>query len=186
LSRCMRVAAIPLALHAVAGYAQEPMRPQPLKSGLEFTGADVRALQQDDFANPGMLWVVRGEKLWQEAAGASGKSCAFCHGDAARSMHGIATNYPQIDKPTNMLLNLEGRIQQCREQRQQAPALHYESEDLLALTAFIANQSRGMPMRVTIDEGNRTHFEAGRAIYYRRMGQMNLACAHCHQQNWGR
>jgi sulfur-oxidizing protein SoxA len=184
--RCIRLTVIPLLLHAVVGYAQEPMLPLPLKSGLEFTSPDVRALQQDDFGNPGMLWVTRGEKLWQEAAGASGKSCASCHGDAASSMRGVAARYPLIDKTTNTLLNLEGRIQQCREQRQQAPALRYESDDLLGLTAFVAHQSRGMPIQVTIDEANRAHFDAGRAMYYRRVGQLNLACANCHQQNWDR
>ena len=60
----------------------EPQKPSPLKSGIEFASADVRKLQADDFANPGMLWVARGEKLWSEPAGKSGKSCAGCHGDA--------------------------------------------------------------------------------------------------------
>jgi sulfur-oxidizing protein SoxA len=41
-------------------------------------------------------------------------------------------------------------------------------------------------MNVTIDQQNRSHFEAGRAMYYRRMGQMNLSCAQCHQDNWGK
>jgi sulfur-oxidizing protein SoxA len=166
--------------------AQEAIRPSPLKSGLDFTSPEVRALQQDDFGNPGMLWVTHGEKLWNEAAGASGKSCASCHGDAAGSMRGVATRYPLIDKTTNTLLNLEGRIQQCREQRQQAPALRNESDDLLGLTAFVANQSHGMPIQITIDGANRAHFEAGRATYFRRVGQLNLACANCHQQNWDR
>ena len=65
-----------LALIAVAGHAQNAAKPEPLKSGLEFTGPEVRELQRDDFANPGMLWITRGERLWQEPAGAAGKSCA--------------------------------------------------------------------------------------------------------------
>ena len=32
--------------------------------------------------NPGMLWVLDGEELWRQPAGASGRSCADCHGDA--------------------------------------------------------------------------------------------------------
>ena len=35
--------------------AQEAQRPQPLKSGLDFTGPEVQELQKDDFANPGGL-----------------------------------------------------------------------------------------------------------------------------------
>ena len=45
---------------AAAASAAEPQRPTPLKSGIEFASADIRALQADDFANPGMLGGVRG------------------------------------------------------------------------------------------------------------------------------
>ena len=37
---------------ALTAHAQSPERPAPLKSGLEFSSADVRSLQADDFANP--------------------------------------------------------------------------------------------------------------------------------------
>ena len=164
----------------------EPQRPTPLKSGIEFASADIRALQSDDFANPGMLWVVRGEKLWQERAGKEHQSCAGCHGDAKASMRGVATRYPLLDPGAARLINLEGRIMQCRERRQQAEPLRYESDELLALTAYVAQQSRGMPLNVSIDWQNRGHFEAGRATFYRRLGQLNLSCAHCHQDNWGK
>ena len=166
--------------------AQQAARPQPLKSGIEFAGAEVRALQHDDFANPGMLWVARGEKLWREPAGAESQSCASCHGDAKTSMAGVATRYPLLDPGATRLVNLEGRIMECREQRQHALPLKYESEELLALTAYVRHQSRGMPVKVVIDGQSRRHFEAGRDLYYRRMGQMNLSCAQCHQQNWGK
>ncbi|MEO8442176.1 MAG: sulfur oxidation c-type cytochrome SoxA [Betaproteobacteria bacterium] len=175
-----------LAMFFTGALAQQPVKPQPLKSGLEFTGPEVRELQHDDFANPGMLWISRGETLWQEAAGHDGKSCAACHGDARTAMKGAATRYPRIDEGSARLINLEGRIQQCRERRQQAEPFRYESADLLALTAYVAQQSRGMPMNVTIDWQNRRNFEAGRAMYYRRTGQMNLSCAQCHQDNWGK
>jgi sulfur-oxidizing protein SoxA len=165
--------------------AQDAVRPQPLKSGLEFTGADARALQQDDFANPGMLWVARGEKLWSEVTGSAGKSCASCHGDAGKTMKGVSAGYPKLDAGGE-LLNLEGRINQCRADRQHAAPLKYESDDLLGLTAYVANQSRGMPIKVELNAANRAHFEAGREMYYRRQGQLNLACAHCHEKNWGR
>src|SRR5207302_837223 len=40
--------------------------------------------------------------------------------------------------------------------------------------------------RASIAGPAREHFEAGRAAYYRRRGQMNLACAHCHEASWGK
>jgi L-cysteine S-thiosulfotransferase len=63
--------------------AADAERPQPLKSGIEFASNDVRSLQADDFANPGMLWVTRGESSWKARAGAVDKTCADCHGNAA-------------------------------------------------------------------------------------------------------
>src|SRR3974390_206123 len=55
---------------ALAPHAQERRIPiDQLKSGITFSAASVQGLQADDFANPGMLWVERGEKLWTERAG---------------------------------------------------------------------------------------------------------------------
>jgi sulfur-oxidizing protein SoxA len=171
---------------SVAASGAEPQRPQPLKSGIEFAGDDLRKLQADDFANPGMLWVERGAKLWSAAAGKAGKSCTDCHRDAAGSMKGVAARYPRADAGAGRIVNLEERINLCRARNQQAPALPYESDELLGLTAYVAHQSRGQPVAVTVDEASRGSFERGRAQYEKRIGQMNLACAHCHDRNWGR
>ena len=172
-------------LLTLSAAAAEAPRPQP-KSGIEYAGSDVRALQADDFGNPGMLWVARGEKLWNAPAGRSEKSCSSCHRDAPTTMKGVATRYPRMDAGGRELLNLEGRINQCRVQQQGAETWRYESEELLSLTAYVAHQSRGMPVNVQINEANRVNFERGRDIYYRRQGQMNLACTHCHERNAGR
>jgi sulfur-oxidizing protein SoxA len=184
----LRRAAGALALLLASGDALAQERAIPLdqlKSGSVFLGADLRALQNDDFANPASLWLARGEKLWSEPAGSSGKSCASCHGEAAKSMRGVAASYPKLDS-SGRLLNLEGRINQCRSERQRAEPLRYESEELLSITAYVAHQSKGMPIAVSIDGPARAHFDAGRAFYYQRRGQMNLSCAHCHEANWGK
>lgn len=168
---------------ALPAHAQQERHP---KSGIEYAGADVRALQADDFANPGMLWVTRGEKLWKSAAGRDGKSCASCHQDAAAGMKGVAARYPRLDAASGKIINIEGRINRCRERKQAADPLRYESEELLALTAYVAHQSRGMAVTPVNDAAARAHLERGRDIFFRRQGQMNLACVHCHQQNAGR
>lgn len=182
-----RVLAVVVACCAASAAAQERVLPlSALRSGITFAGADVRTMQADELANPGMLWVERGEKLWNAAAGASGKSCASCHGAAQTSMRGVAARYPKFDADAGSVLDLEARIVDCRTRREQAPALARESEDLLALTAFVSYQSRGVPLAVSIDGPARVAFERGREFYARRHGQMNLACTHCHDQNWGK
>ncbi|HKA38862.1 MAG TPA: sulfur oxidation c-type cytochrome SoxA [Burkholderiales bacterium] len=182
----LRLAAIVLTAAAGAAGGAEPQRPSPLKSGSEFVSQDLRRLQADDFANPGMLWVTRGAKLWSEPAGNGGQSCAACHGDAAKSMKGVAARYPRVDPAAARLVNLEDRINLCRERNQRAAPLERESGDLLALAAHVAHQSRGMPGAVSLDPQSRPGFERGRTLYETRIGQMNLACAHCHDRSWGK
>ena len=165
---------------------ERPIPRSALKQGSEFAGAEVRAMQADEFANPGMLWVTRGERLWREAPNGAAKSCAGCHGEAQSSMKGAAARYPRVDAETARLVNMAGRVNICRERHQKVEPLPHESEALLALTAYVTYQSRGMPMSVAIDNQNGSFFERGRDRYYKRLGQMNLACAQCHDRNWGR
>ena len=180
-------------LCALPGLSCTPAAAQPratglpeLRSGGTYMGADLKTMQADDFANPGMLWVEKGEKMWHARAGAKEHACASCHADAKASMKGVAARYPAIDAKSKQLLNLEGRINQCRSRQQGAAALAYESEELLALTSYVAHQSRGMPLNVSIAAAAQPHFEQGRVQYQRRIGQMNLACMHCHDWNAGK
>jgi len=175
-----------LALFALTAPAAEPQRPQPLKSGSELASGELRAMQGDDFANPGMLWVAKGEQLWGEAPGGAAKPCSGCHGDARTTMKGVAARYPRVDPGAGRLVNIEGRINLCRTRHQGVEPLAYESDELLSLTAYVAHQSRGMPVSVTLDSQNRRNYERGREFYHQRRGQMNLACTHCHDRNWGR
>jgi sulfur-oxidizing protein SoxA len=69
---------------------------------------------------------------------------------------------------------------------QQAPPFAYESRELLALTAYVASQSRDIPMQVSVDGPARPYFEEGRTFYSMRQGQLDLACQHCHEDNWGK
>src|SRR5438309_11852344 len=108
-----------------------------------------------------MLWVERGEKIWSEPVGTKNLACARCHKDT--SMRGVAARYPKVDKASGKLVNLEGRINLCRTDRMGAERLRYESEELLALTAYLARQSLGAPIAASIDGAARAHFEAGRA-----------------------
>jgi L-cysteine S-thiosulfotransferase len=170
---------------ALAAAAAE-IAPEAKRSGYEFAGRETRAMQDDDTANPGMLWVLQGEALWAKKGGAADRSCADCHSDARTSMKGIAARYPAFDAALGHPLDLEQRINQCRTERQQAEPLAWESADLLALTAFVARQSRGLPITVPIDARLRVLSDLGKELFHRREGQMNLSCSQCHDDNWGK
>src|SRR5262249_26853547 len=62
----------------------------------------------------------------------------------------------------------------------------FESRDLLALTAFVARQSRGSPIEAGADPQLEPFIAKGRALYSQRQGQLNLACANCHNDNWNK
>ena len=162
----------------------EPTRPSPLKGGVEFQSADTKALEADDFANPGMLWVTRGEALWSQPRGEAKAACSSCHD--ATSMKGVTARHPRFDPALGRVVNVEERVNACVANRQRAPRLAWESEELLSLTAFIARQSRGMPMAVSIDGPARATFDNGRDLYFKRIGQLHLACTNCHDAAWGK
>ncbi len=154
------------------------------RSGYSFMTPETQAIQNDDTANPGMLWVLDGEKLWNSKSGAAAKACTDCHGDASASMKGVAARYPAFDKTLGRPVNLEQRINLCRAGKQQASPLPYESHDLLALSAFVARQSRDLPIAVGTDPQLQPFVAKGRELFKQRQGQLNLSCSNCHDDNW--
>jgi L-cysteine S-thiosulfotransferase len=174
--------AIALAASAFAGEVPSADR----RSGYDFMSRETRAMQDDDTANPGLLWMLEGGTLWTRKTGASGRACVDCHGDASATMQGVAARHPAFDAAKGRPVSLEQRINLCRTDRQQAPVLAWESRELLALAAYVARQSRGLPIDIGVDQRTQPFLDAGRATFHRRQGQLNLACSQCHDANWGR
>jgi sulfur-oxidizing protein SoxA len=162
--------------HAVDGRA----------SGYLFLDQETKALQDDPFENPGLLWVEQGRALWETVDGREGKSCASCHGAAERSMRGVGATYPGLDEAQDRLLGLEERINLCRTRHMAAEPYPYESQELLALTAFVGHQSSGMAVAPEVGGPARRFFELGRELYHRRRGQLDLSCANCHEDLVGK
>jgi L-cysteine S-thiosulfotransferase len=175
------IAAALLVVGAV-GAAEIPQADR--RSGYSFMKPDTKTMQDDDTANPGMLWVLNGETLWNRKTGAADKACADCHGNARASMKGVAARYPAFDKATGRPIDLEQRINSCRANHQQATPLPFESRELLALTAFVARQSQGAPIETGADPQLAPFVAKGRELYMQRQGQLNLGCTNCHDDNW--
>jgi len=150
------------------------------RSGFEDMGAATQAMQKDDALNPGMLWVQDGEALWKQPAGVSGKACLSCHAAAQSSMRGVAARYPAFDTGLGRPITLSQRINQCRQQHQQASPLRPESQDLLGLEAYVALQSRGLPLAPPDDARLDPFRQRGQQLFAQRIGQLNLSCAQCH------
>ena len=143
------------------------------RSGFDTMSPALQAMQRDDAGNPAMLWVEGGRELW-------GQRCSACHGDAARSMTGVAARYPAFDAKLMKPVTLMQRIQAHN------PQLKTESDELLSVAAFLALQSRGMPIAPPDDARLRPFEAKGKTLFERRMGQLNLSCAQCHDQQAGK
>lgn len=155
------------------------------RSGFTYLAAETQHLQNDEVANPGMLWVEQGRELWATSEGSEQRSCRQCHGEAQKSMRGVRVRYPRFDERRKKLISLELQINRCREEQLHLAPYAFESEPLLALTAFIAYQSRGLPITPRVSNTTRPFLTAGKQFYKQRRGQLDLACTHCHDQLTG-
>jgi L-cysteine S-thiosulfotransferase len=180
-------AALLIAFAALAPSASaQGIPPADRKSGFDQMGPDTQAMQRDDARNPAMLAVREGEALWSEVPANGKPSCAGCHREAPVTMKGVAGRYPAFDTASERPIDLAGRIQQCRTERQGSPAWARESSPLLALAAYIGLQSRGAAVEPSSDARLATFRDQGKQLFSQRIGQLNLSCAMCHDDNWGR
>jgi sulfur-oxidizing protein SoxA len=145
----------------------------------------LRALQDDDFDNPGFTWVTQGEKLWSQVEGGAQKSCASCHQSAPQTMRGIGAGYPKFQEAAKAVVNLEQRINICRQDKMKATPWPYGSDAMLAMTGYLRLQSRGLPIDVQSDGSAKEAFEIGKSLYNTRAGQFNMSCTHCHNDHYG-
>jgi L-cysteine S-thiosulfotransferase len=181
-----RYAALALASVFVASWAAAQGGADQRRTGYQDMSAPLQQMEDDDTANPGMLFVQAGETLWTAPAGNANKACADCHGAVETSMKGVAARYPAIPKGADKPVDLEGRINLCRTGQQQAEMLKPESQDLLALSAYVTHASRGLPIAPPDDPRLAKVRAAGEAMFKQREGQLNLSCANCHDDNAGK
>ncbi|KUF09281.1 sulfur oxidation c-type cytochrome SoxA [Pseudoponticoccus marisrubri] len=154
-------------------------------SGWHFRSDETQQLQTDDFENQGMIFADYGAEAWDTVEGSEDKSCASCHGDAAESMVGVAATYPKWNDGAEEVRTLQMQVNDCRTTRMGAEPWKYDSGDAINMEAFVTSHSRGMPVNVAIDGPAEATWLDGKDIYYTRYGQLELACASCHEQNYG-
>ena len=138
-------------------------------------------LNADNATNSADILAI-GRKAWERKF-KNGKSLAICFPNAGKR---VAATYPQFDAKTRQVVTVEMAINQCL-------TLHGESEIATTnaalmgpLGAYFKSLSDGQ--RLTVRVGSalaREKYDAGLALYQRRIGQQNVACASCHVQNAG-
>ena len=151
-------------------------------SGWNFRADETQALQLDDFDNPGFVFVDVGQDLFNAVDGSEGKSCANCH-EGVESFAGLKVSMPRVNDNGD-LETLTELVNNCRTERMGAEAWKYTGTQMTAMTALIGLQSRGMPVDVAIDGAAAPYWERGKELYYTRVGQLDMSCSNCHEDNY--
>ena len=154
-----------------------------LISGYNFSEPSTQKIQDDDFLNPGFIWVEHGKVLWGKKENISDLSCSSCHGKIS-NMKGVALNFPKVNKE-GRFVNLEQQINICREKKMNSNKFQAESKNLLALSALLYFQSKGLKQNIEINENNKKWFNLGKELYFKKIGQMGLSCNQCHDDRVG-
>ena len=156
-----------------------------IMSGWVFRSDETQAMQMDDFDNPGMIFVDQAREMWSDASlGTNGESCSSCH-ENPEDLAGVKAVYPKWDEAKGEVQTIEMQVNECVTERMAGEALKYAGADMTNMVALLASVSRGEPVNVAIDGPAQSTWEQGKEIYYTRYGQLELACANCHEDNWG-
>lgn len=155
-------------------------------SGNAFLSPDLLALQNDASRNPTQLWVDQGQEIWgsPEKKGA----CFECH-NKPNELKNSAPQFPKWSVEKQHLINLEDQILSCA-QRTGRPFKGLEDPNVMALSALLHQASQGQSLAVKPTPGYEAQWQAalneGAKEFTTRLGRMNLACTHCHDQNIGK
>jgi sulfur-oxidizing protein SoxA len=165
--------------------ADQAMAVEPV-SGYEFLTPETRAMQDDEFENPGMVAVERGEALFREHRQDEEYACAGCHeaGDGKLDPSSIAA-YPRYDPNLGGLVTLQDQIGHCWEIHLDRFPLPYDHPHLVDLETYIRHLARGEPVNVSSTGPIAELLRQGEELYRTRFGQLDISCAHCHVQHQG-
>jgi sulfur-oxidizing protein SoxA len=122
--------------------------------------------------------VEQGASLWQERF-PDGKGYSDCFNS---SENGVRQWYPRFDGQTGEVITLDMAINLCRD-KHGLKRLEFGSEQMLALSAFMAFESRGESFKIDVSEEDpraMAAYEEGKRFYYSKRGQLNFSCADCH------
>ena len=178
-------------LAAQASAVSEVLAQDKRTSGTVYLSKQMQDLQADTSRNPISLWQERGQALWQG-------QCKSCHG-AIDSLKHSATSFPRLSTDGKSLVNLEDQIARCQQRQSGAAAanastttLSTDSDEVLSLSVVLHQIAVGTPIKVAAPNGNpvaevqwQERLSSGEKLYQTRIGRMNLACMHCHDQKVG-
>ena len=149
-------------------------------------------LKDDPWSNPGMLDVDRGEELWKTPRGPKNVSLELCDlGKGPGKVDGAFAELPRYFADADAVMDAETRVLWCMEKLQgfnradlvqrPYPAGGQPIKDLGAIATWIANKSSGAKYQAKFAHPKEKDvLTLGEALFFRRTGPMDFACATCH------
>jgi sulfur-oxidizing protein SoxA len=142
--------------------------------------------------NPAELVSMRGAELWKTARGPKKATLEKCDlGLGAGVVKGAYAQLPRYFADTDSVMDFETRLVHCMVTLQgfeRAEAVKnpfsgagQRQTDIEAITAFVVEESRGMP--VAVPQGHpkeKAAFDRGKRLFYMRAGPYDFACSTCH------
>ena len=155
--------------------------------------AKYREALQD--GNPAELWEARGEEMWKAPRGPNRVSFERCDlGVGAGVVKGAYAQLPRYFADAKAVMDLESRLVWCMVNQQgisEADATRIKfgdgsarRSDIEALAAYVTSQSRGVDMKVALDEPHvRDMYRLGERMFFYRGGTHDFSCATCHGED---
>lgn len=139
-------------------------------------GAREQWLELEDFP-PYEIALDEGTELYEQSF-ADGAGYSDCFGDGR-----VRQNYPRFDQDLARVETLDMAINACRLNHGE-PSLAYDSQEMAAISSFIAFASRGEVVNIATPTtaAELDAYEEGKRFYQSRRGQLNFACSSCHVQ----
>jgi sulfur-oxidizing protein SoxA len=121
--------------------------------------------------------IDKGRMLWEKPF-ANGRTFSGCFSDGGRN---VAGNFPYFDATSGKVVTFEMAINRCLRENGEREFGYGDTGTMGVLTAYARTLSDGMRVNVVVDgPAAQRRYRAGRSFYFRRIGQLNLACASCH------
>ena len=155
---------------------------------------EYRRLLADPFANPGYLFVDRGEALWHQKRGSKNASLEQCDlGLGPGVTEGAYARLPRYFADADRVMDLETRLMWCMVNLQgfdeatikkTAFSKRGGQSDMEALVAYVAEKSSGMKFEIPLEHPKEKEaYALGEAVFYRRSSYFDFSCSTCHSQD---
>mgnify|MGYP006285561223 CR=1 FL=1 len=134
-------------------------------------------IQSEEFP-PYEFAVDEGRSMWENTTFPNGKTYADCFDEPVDN---IRTQYPYFDTDRGEVITLELAINECRTSNGAEP-LGWKKGDIAKISGFLGYEARGKEIDVEVpNDEAQAWYERGKNHFYAKRGQLNMACADCHQ-----